>query len=117
MISTAPQAMKKHLHMDYAALCSAATVPATSEYLFGDLSKLTKDISEANKLTNKVRPPQRNTTRNGNSGSNGRRYNHTNQGTQGNRQFHLYQRTRNDVSSKGRPPRTRLKKEGESKQA
>ena len=49
--STRRQAMKKDLHKDYAALCSAATVPATSEYLFGDLSKLTKDISEANKLT------------------------------------------------------------------
>ena len=46
--------MKKHLNKDYAALCSAATVPATLEYLFGDLSKLTKDISEANKLTKKV---------------------------------------------------------------
>ena len=55
--STRRQAMKKDLHKDYAALCSAATVPATSEYLFGDLSKLTKDISEANKLTKKVRPP------------------------------------------------------------
>ena len=52
--STRRQAMKKHLNKDYAALCSAATVPATLEYLFGDLSKLTKDISEANKLTKKV---------------------------------------------------------------
>ena len=85
--STRRQAMKKDLHKDYAALCSAATVPATSEYLFGDLSKLTKDISEANKLTKKVRPLQRNTARNGHSGSNGRRYSYTNQGTQGNRRF------------------------------
>ena len=115
--STRRQAMKKDLHKDYAALCSAATVPATSEYLFGDLSKLTKDISEANKLTKKVRPPQRNAALNGNSGSNGRHYSYTNQGTQGNRRFHPYQRTRNDFLSKGRPPRTRLKKEGESKQA
>ena len=115
--STRRQAMKKDLHKDYAALCSAATVPATSEYLFGDLSKLTKDISEANKLTKKVRPLQRNTARNGHSGSNGRRYSYTKQGTQGNRRFHPYQRTRNDFLSKGRPPRTRLKKEGESKQA
>ena len=53
--STRRHAMKKDLHKDYATLCSAATVPATSEYLFGDLSKLTKDISEANKLTKKVR--------------------------------------------------------------
>ena len=42
--------MKKDLHEDYAALYSAATVPATSEYLFGDLLKLTKDISEVNKF-------------------------------------------------------------------
>ena len=48
------QAMKKDLHKDYAALPSAATVPVTSKYLFGDPSKLTKDISEANKLTKKV---------------------------------------------------------------
>ena len=54
--STRRQAMKKDLHKDYATLCSAATVPATSEYLFGDLSKLTKDISEANKLTKIVCP-------------------------------------------------------------
>ena len=45
------------------------------------------------------------------------RYNYANQGTQGNRWFHPYQRTRNDFFSKGRPPRTRLKKEGESKRA
>ena len=48
------QAMKKDLHRDYSVLCSSTTVPATSEYLFGDLSKLTKDISEANKLTKRV---------------------------------------------------------------
>ena len=51
------QAMKKDQHQDYSALCSSTTVPATSEYLFGDLSKLTKDISEANKPTKRVRPP------------------------------------------------------------
>lgn len=56
--STHRQAMKKDLLKDYAALCSAATVPATSGYLFGDLSKLTKDISGANKLTKKVHPPK-----------------------------------------------------------
>ena len=107
--STRCQAMKKDLQKEYAALCSAATVPVTSEYLFGDLLKLTKDISEANKLTKKVRPPQRNTARNGKSGLNGRRYSYTNHGTQGNRRFHPYQRTRSDFFSKGRPPRTRLR--------
>ena len=56
-------AMKKDLHKDYVALCSASTVPVSSEYLFGDLSKLTKGISEANKLTKKVRLLQRSTAR------------------------------------------------------
>ena len=49
--------MKKELHKDYAALCNSSTVEGSSELLFGDLSKLAKDISEANKLTKKVRPP------------------------------------------------------------
>ena len=50
-------ALKKELHKDYAALCNSSTVEGSSELLFGDLSKLAKDISEANKLTKKVRPP------------------------------------------------------------
>ena len=49
-------AMKREMHKDYAALCNLSTVDGTSEYLFGDLSKLAKDITEANKLTKKVRP-------------------------------------------------------------
>ena len=49
-------AMKKEMHKDYAALCNLSTVDGTSEYLFGVLSKLAKDITEANKLTKKVRP-------------------------------------------------------------
>ena len=48
-------AMKKEMHKDYAALYSLSTVDGASEYLFGDLSKLTKDITEANKLTKRVR--------------------------------------------------------------
>ena len=43
--------MKKELHKDFAALCNPSTVEPNSEFLFGDLSRLTKDISEANKLT------------------------------------------------------------------
>ena len=58
------QAMKKDLHRDYSALCSSTTVPATSEYLYGNLSKLTKDISEANRLTKRVRPLPRSNNRN-----------------------------------------------------
>ena len=49
-------AMKREMHKDYAALCNLSTVDGTSEYLFGDLSKLAKDITEANKLRKKVRP-------------------------------------------------------------
>ena len=121
MISTAlaAKAMKKDLHKDYAALCSVATVPATSEYLFGDLSKLTKDISEANKLTKKVHPPQRNTARNqarnGNSGWNGRHYSYTNQGTQGNRRFQAYQRTRNDFFVQRPPSKDKIEEGGRIK--
>ena len=48
--------MKKDLHRDYSALCNNTTVHPTLEYLFGHLSKLTKDISDANKLARKVRP-------------------------------------------------------------
>ena len=39
MNSSKRQAMKKDLHRDYAALCTSSTIPPTSEYLFGDLSK------------------------------------------------------------------------------
>lgn len=49
-------AMKKEMHKDYAALCNVSTVDGSSEFLFGDLTKLAKDITEANKLTKKVRP-------------------------------------------------------------
>ena len=56
MNSSRSQAMKKDLHRNYSALCNNTTVPPTSEYLFGNLSKLTKDISDANKLARKVRP-------------------------------------------------------------
>ena len=56
-------AMKREMHKDYAALCNLSTVDGTSEYLFGDLSKLSKDITEANKLRKKVRPQHSGTSR------------------------------------------------------
>ena len=56
-------AMKREMHKDYAALCNPSTVDGTSEYLFGDLSKLAKDITEANKLRKKVRPQHSGTSR------------------------------------------------------
>ena len=103
--------MKKDLHRDYSALCNNTTVPPTSEYLFGDLSELTKDISDANKLARKVRPQHvRGPNRKFNMSS------QCNQGPQGNRRFQAYQRPRNDFLSKGRPPRSKYKKEGEPKQ-
>ena len=80
-----------NLHKDYAALCGASTMPASSEYLFG----------EANKLTKKFCPPQRGTTRSRNSGSNGRHYHPNIQGTQSNRRFHRYQQPQNDILFKG----------------
>ena len=44
------------MHKDYAALCNTSTVELTSEFLFEELSKLTKDISEVNKLMRKDGP-------------------------------------------------------------
>ncbi|CAH3152556.1 unnamed protein product, partial [Porites lobata] len=35
-------AMKKEMHKDYAALCNVSTVDGSSEFLFGDLTKLAK---------------------------------------------------------------------------
>ena len=82
--------MKKELHKDYAALCNSSTVEGSSELLFGDLSKLAKDISEANKLTKKVRPPHSTNSRGDMYGGN------SSYGlSQGNGRFHPY--------SKGKP--------------
>lgn len=105
-------AMKKEMHKDYAARCSPSTVEPTSEFLFGDLSKLTKDISEANKLTKKVRPQHyassrgdKNVVRSGYGPS------------QGNRRFHPYQRGKtSDFLGKGRFSKPRKKKDGETSQ-
>ncbi|XP_067018075.1 uncharacterized protein [Acropora muricata] len=102
------QAMKKDLHRDYAALCTSSTIPPTSEYLFGDLSKLTKDISDANKLAKKVRPQQ--------ARAHNRKYSTSSQRNQGNRRYQPYQRPRTDFLSKGRLPRSKFKKEGDTKQ-
>jgi len=55
--------MKKEMHNDYAALCNLSTVDDTSEYLFGDLPKLVKDITESNKLTKKLCPQHSRTSR------------------------------------------------------
>lgn len=50
------QTMKIDIHGDNPELCTSTTVPATSEYVFGDLSKLTNDISDAHKLARGVCP-------------------------------------------------------------
>ena len=47
------RAMKNDLNKEYAALCSSSPVDQTYEYLFGDLSKLAKDITDANQITKK----------------------------------------------------------------
>ena len=113
MNNTRRQAMKKELNKDYAALCNSTTVDASSEFLFGDLSKLAKDITDANKLTKKMRPShqQGNYSRSNKYTAGGRR----NFGNQSHR-FSPYQRGRNDFLSKGHPPRSRMKKEGAAKQ-
>lgn len=107
------QAMKKALNKDYAALCSTSTVEPLSEYLFGDLSKLTKDITDANKLTKKVRPS--NNTQQGSYGRGRGQGGRRNSGYQNNR-FKPYSRGRNDFLSKGNSPKGRLKQEGSAKQ-
>lgn len=114
MNNTRRQSMKRDLHRDYAALCSTTTVPSTSEYLFGDLSKLTKDISDANKLTKRVRPPPAHNSRGRKSTS---QY-YTNQGNR-NRRFAPYSYSRNRTDnflSKGRSPTMKGKKESTNKQ-
>ena len=107
------QAMKKDLHKDYAALCSSTTVEPSSEYLFGDISKLAKDIAEANKLTRKMRPSHYGPTNRTNNRYHGGGRRH---GSHQNNRFSPYQRGRNDFLSKGHPPKSRLKKEGAAKQ-
>lgn len=116
MNSTRRQSMKKDLHRDYAALCNATTVPSSSEFLFGDLSKLTKDISDANKLTKKVRPASH-------SSSRGRKSTFPNHySANRNRRFapYAYSRARyndnnNNFLSKSRSPPMKGKKEGITK--
>lgn len=102
------RAMKNDLNKDYAALCSSSPVDQTYEYLFGDLSKLAKDITDANRLTKKVRPsaPQASHSRDRRNRLGGRKiYGHHN-----NNRYAPYW-GRNDFLSKGHPPRGR-KKEG-----
>ena len=102
------RAMKNDLNKDYAALCSSSPVDQTYEYLFGDLSKLAKDITDANRLTKKVRPsaPQASHSRDRSNRPGGRKIN----GHHNNNRYAPY-RGRNDFLSKGQPPRGR-KKEG-----
>ena len=124
MNNTRRQGMKKELNKDYAALCNSSTVDASSEFLFGDLSKLAKDIADANKLTKKVRPSHQqgnytwfwvvlagfgwfrvlvttgNYSRSNRYTAGGRR----NFGNQSHR-LSPYQRGRNDFLSNGYPPK------------
>lgn len=105
-------AMKKELHKDYAALCNSSTVEGSSELLFGDLSKLAKDISEANKLTKKVRPSH-------STNSRGDKYGGRSSygSSQGNRRFHPYSKGKAyNFLGNSRFSKQRKKKDGETSQ-
>ena len=80
--------MKKELHDDYAALCNAST-PASDE-LFGDLTKLTKDIQEANKVAKKVKRERPNLN-----------YASTHQRYTPKRRYNSYNKTRNERDFRG----------------
>lgn len=104
-------AMKKELHKDYASLCNVSPAEdGDSEFLFGDLSKITKDIAEANKLTKRVRPTST-TTRGGHHGG------HHSYGNKGNRRFYPYSRGKSgSFLDRGHPSKYKKKKEGVSNQ-
>lgn len=101
-------AMKKELHKDYAAICNApAKEDGNSEFLFGDLSKVTKEITEANKLTKKVRPAKSNHTRDG------RNYqNRSNYSGAGYNRFRPYDKNRSNFLHRGQSSKFKKKKEG-----
>ena len=103
-----PRAMKNDLNKDYAALCSSSPVDQTYEYLLRDLSKLAKDITDANRLTKKVPPsaPQASHSRDRNNCLGGRKI----YGHHSNNRYAPYQ-GRNDFLSKGQLSPGR-KKEG-----
>ena len=92
------QVMRNDLNKDYATLCSSSPVDHTYEYLFRDLSKLAKDITDANRLTKKVRPsaPQASHSRDRNNRLGGRKI----YGPHSNNRYAPYQ-GRNDFLSKG----------------
>ena len=100
-------AMKNDLHHDYAALCSSTTLESPSEYLFGDLSKLTKEIADANKLTKKVRRAPRGQQQSQKPHNSSQRFAPY---SYGNRRFPPNQRAHGDFLSKGHYPKTKIKK-------
>ncbi len=100
-------AMKNDLYQDYASLCSSVTLEAPSEYLLGDLSKLTKDIADANKLTKRVRRAPRGRQQSQRSHSSGQRYSSY---SSGNRRFLANQRENGDFLSTCHYPKTKMKR-------
>ena len=98
------RAMKNDLNKDYATLCSSSPVDQSYEYLFGDLSKLAKDITDANDSLKQVRPsaPQASHSRVRSNRLGGRKI----YGHHKNNRYAPY-RGRNDFSSKGQPSRGR----------
>ena len=94
------------MHTDYQALCNVP-IPGIDEFLFGDLSKHTKDIADANKLTKKVRPFQSVTRA---------KYSSSNRPSTGQfRRNHPYQR-RENFFDWGRFHNVKKKKKGAKKQ-
>lgn len=95
-------AMKPDLHKDYASLCNVAQAEST-EFLFGDVSKLTKDIAEANKLTKRVRQ----------TSSRGPDKHRHSAGNNGYRRYQPYHRGRKSADFLSRDhPRSKKKKDG-----
>ncbi|CAB3978878.1 Hypothetical predicted protein [Paramuricea clavata] len=101
-------AMKQDMHTDFQALCN---VPIPSgEFLFGDLSKHTKDIADANKLAKKGRPYQTATARSRQSSSG--TYSRFSTGQY--RRGHPYQR-RENIFDRGRFHNAKKKRGGAAK--
>ena len=105
-------AMKKGLHKDYAALCNSSTAEGSSEFLFGDVSKLAKHIFEAKKLTKKVRAPHSKTSRGDKYGG---RLSYGS--SKENRRFHPYPKGKSyNFLGKSHFSKQRKKKDGETSQ-
>ena len=96
-------AMKKDLHKDFAALCNVHM--PSGDYLFGDLSKATKEITDANKLAKRVRAAGSSQTTSRVSRGNSF-YGSSNRAQ---RRYQPYNRNKTPFFEKGRFPTTKKK--------